>query len=344
MAEWFKGMPAGKCSAAGFESLMLRRERVGGQSQLELLRDTDWNVLIILDACRADYFHQLCSAEAATVRSPATYTRDWFRKAVAASVLDGCKYFNANPIVTEETQNHLAEGIVHVANITEGWGIYDSVHPRDVNKSVKEYIARAGQPERMVIHYMQPHAPAILTWESVHDRCTGDPPPTMCAYVGPFSWAWAAADTVMMDWLGLRTLVFSMEMHEALPESGQLHKGLAYAYAQIRRLAKKLRLRGHLESEPRTYIANLLCVWDYVQAMLESLRGTVVVTADHGELLGEYGGRRGHNKVWQYPELHAVPWLVLERGTFRPQPVQAGDTFAEGDTQVIARLEALGYR
>ena len=98
------------------------------------------------------------------------------------------------------------------------------------------------------------------------------------------------------------------------------------------------------------YRENLDIVLPHVEALLESLSGKSVVTADHGNLLGErtrplpvrgYGHPRGLDA----PELRTVPWLVVEgedrRSVVAEPPV---DTAGPNEAVVEQRLEALGYR
>lgn len=98
------------------------------------------------------------------------------------------------------------------------------------------------------------------------------------------------------------------------------------------------------------YRENLDIVLPHVETLLESLSGKSVVTADHGNLLGErtrplpvrgYGHPRGLDA----PELRTVPWLVVEgtdrRSVVSDPPVDDADP---SEHVVEQRLEALGYR
>ena len=111
-----------------------------------------------------------------------------------------------------------------------------------------------------------------------------------------------------------------------------------------------LKLRGHPESAPRPYAANLVLVWEYVQQILPTLRGRLIVTGDHGELLGEHRGQRGHGDHWKYgkgsdyPELYRVPWYVVTKENFEPADIQGKQPETEiGRETLTARLEGLGY-
>jgi hypothetical protein len=87
-----------------------------------------------------------------------------------------------------------------------------------------------------------------------------------------------------------------------------------------------------------------------VDDLVAALPGKTVVTADHGELLGERSGLRyGELSKWGHPErtpteeLLAVPWW--EPPADRRKGITAGDATAGDRTDAPTdRLEALGYR
>jgi len=61
------------------------------------------------------------------------------------------------------------------------------------------------------------------------------------------------------------------------------------------------------------YRANLRRVLDSVQELKQNLSGKIVITADHGEMLGEYG-LYGHYPGIYFGELVEVPWLETQGG------------------------------
>lgn len=98
------------------------------------------------------------------------------------------------------------------------------------------------------------------------------------------------------------------------------------------------------------YRDNLRYVLDHVEELLDELRGKTVISADHGELLGErerpipikyYGHPRG---VYT-DELVKVPWHVYENGSRKDvvsePPVESR---REVDESVDEKLRDLGYR
>jgi hypothetical protein len=95
------------------------------------------------------------------------------------------------------------------------------------------------------------------------------------------------------------------------------------------------------------YAENLDLVLPHVETLIEALPGTTVVTADHGNLIGErlfpipvrgYGHPRGLH----IPGLVTVPWLSVpgERLPAVSEPPTAREQTTD---HVTDRLEALGY-
>lgn len=97
------------------------------------------------------------------------------------------------------------------------------------------------------------------------------------------------------------------------------------------------------------YRANLRLVLEHVEELLEYVQGKVVVTADHGEMLGERARPipvrvYGHPRYCYIPELVEVPWFEIENGERREvreePPVGSVDVDEEARKE---RLQALGY-
>jgi hypothetical protein len=97
------------------------------------------------------------------------------------------------------------------------------------------------------------------------------------------------------------------------------------------------------------YLENLRLVLGEVRELVRYLSGRIIVTADHGELLGEKG-RYSHFGGSDDPLLTGVPWLVIVKKD-REDPVvsdaggqkAAGPSGGEDEARIKARLKALGY-
>jgi hypothetical protein len=107
-----------------------------------------------------------------------------------------------------------------------------------------------------------------------------------------------------------------------------------------------------LEKAKQAYRENLELALPHVSGLLSEFEGRTVVTADHGEILGERDfpipiRRYGHPSYTKMPEVIEVPWLVHEDGV-RPDIVaEVPEDAEEGeavDSEVVKeRLRDLGY-
>ena len=89
------------------------------------------------------------------------------------------------------------------------------------------------------------------------------------------------------------------------------------------------------------YRDNLRAVLDDVELLLSNLDAeTVVLTADHGDALGEWG-IYDHPVGCLHPAVSKVPWVETtaeDTGDYEPSDVREGD-----ETSVEDRLRSLGY-
>ncbi|GGN09853.1 alkaline phosphatase family protein [Halarchaeum nitratireducens] len=112
-------------------------------------------------------------------------------------------------------------------------------------------------------------------------------------------------------------------------------------------------LAGDADVDPEVvrdlYAENLDRALPHVAALLDDLGGRTVVTADHGNMLGERAfpipyREWGHPRGLYTDELVTVPWLVVERGERRTITRGESDRAGRGDDAVVReRLRDLGY-
>jgi hypothetical protein len=131
------------------------------RDQFSVLEE-EWDTLIILDACRYDTFEAESDLQGSldSRYSRASRTYEWLARTFIEDEYDDIVYISANP----HTQNAIdGEEIFHdVRNVfqTHWYDEYGTVMPDAVSKAAKEL--REEYPEkRLVIHYIQPHAPYI---------------------------------------------------------------------------------------------------------------------------------------------------------------------------------------
>ncbi|WP_394740202.1 hypothetical protein [Natronococcus roseus] len=104
-----------------------------------------------------------------------------------------------------------------------------------------------------------------------------------------------------------------------------------------------------LELVRAAYTENLDIVLEYVEELLEALSGRTVITADHGNLIGDRMSPipvrgYGHERGLRSPELVEVPWLIVDDGArpeIRAEEPERRDRIE--DSVVEERLESFGY-
>lgn len=272
----------------------------------------DWDLLVILDACRYDQFERIadlpgtlesrtslgsCTPEFLTANFEG---RDWYDTV----------YVTGNPMYRAASLDDAFHDVIDVWQ--SDWDEQNqTVHPEQMLTATLE--ARETYPEKRIIsHFIQPHYPFI-------------------GEAGQELSATATGDISGIEWISRNA-------------SGE-------ATIDDRATPWDLLDLGVLDEElvRRAYDENLQLALPYVQRLLDTVTEKTVVTSDHGNLLGKRiapfsGPVYGHPPSTYVDGLRRVPWLVVE-GTRRkairaedPEKVQA---VATDDVQ--RRLADLGY-
>jgi hypothetical protein len=123
-------------------------------TQHELLEDTDWDVLVILDACGAENLRSVAHWPVETAVSPASCTPEWIRECLSSGVLDGSRIVSANP----QYEKFDIDASVEPYYETHWDDGLSTVLPEPVLDRVDEVTE--GE-ERVVAHLQQPHWPYV---------------------------------------------------------------------------------------------------------------------------------------------------------------------------------------
>ncbi len=267
--------------------------------QERLIWESDFDVLIILDACRYDIFAQiyakyLINGYLVPTWSPASVTLDWLRKVWGIKYWDDIIYVTASPLINKLGMLPQFDARKHFREIIEVWDIgwypeLITVPPQNVNLMVKSLLIRyylrglrLGKDYRLVIHYVQPHAPylglskltrAIINSE-IATSITDVAVRKLRRFHGDYS----------IDYLLLHILSSNLSSH------------------RVRQLIR------------REYTRNLIWVLKHVAKLIRNLIKygvKIVITSDHGELLGEYG--LYYHLNLELPQLRVVPFLYIKR-------------------------------
>ena len=262
--------------------------------------DREWDVLVVLDACRADLFRRVEPEfdrfeEVSTIWSVGSSSSEWME-----NTFDGAAETAETVMVTGNTWSDRYLAADDFAALDEVWKYawddeLDTVPPSAVTDRAVAH-ARNRDPSRLIVHYMQPHHPFI-------------PQPV-------------AGD-------------------DGMARTGR-HSSQSNPWIRLR--------RGEIAADTvwDAYEANLRYVLEEVATLLDNVTGAVAVTADHGNLFGEWG-LTGHPMYTPVPTLLRVPWATAtghDRETYTPsltppEPLPVSRIYgSDSDTD---RLDALGY-
>jgi len=269
--------------------------------------ERDWDLLIILDACRVDAMEEVAEEysyidSVDSIRSvgstsfewlPLTFQQKWKKEIQKTAYVSGNPYLT--PVFREKKEPPVSEPIPFgpknynvvdpedflLLDEVRKYGVDDEkkcILPRTMTDRAVD-VARSRNPNRLIVHYMQPHEPHI-----------GE-----------------------QNGLGQNVFV-------------PLRKG-------------KITKQEAWDS----YIENLRLVLDEVQVLLNNVDAEkAVITADHGEAFGEFGFY-AHQIGCPLNAVRRVPWVettATDEETLEPKLKPSTETI-QGNLQ--QHLKDLGY-
>lgn len=278
----------------------------------------DWDNLIILDACRYDYFKRHVSLPGNLKRKVSLGSSS--SEFIGRNFLDEQFY---DTVCISGNGHYQTEGVTnnfHYYNY-----VYDDVDKLlfkaepDVVFDASLDAYRKYDDKRFIIHFLIPHAP----------------------YTGP------KAEKIrqrLETEHNLKFPAFDPDVSEENPDS-KTYNSLLHTFPD-----------GYINDEEvdEIYTENLNIVLDYVENLLEIMDGKTVITSDHGELLGKsqntfkkmfYPKNILHPGGLYDPELRLVPWLEIDQNERRRIKSEAPISKDDIDSETINKhLEYLGYK
>lgn len=283
--------------------------------------EEDWDLLILLDACRADLIKEVSEEyeyiETVDTRiSCASHSREWIHKSFMEDGKTPLEWLQtrlkmmqdpddnelyAERFTTREFPNLAYVTWNHFSRILDEDQFYlmdevwryawdDSIkgiEPRSITDRAID-VARTQNPDRMVVHYMQPHTPFRANFDEENK------PNGMDGNMNPFT----------------KTQRGIMERDECWEK----------------------------------YKDNLRWVLDDLEILLENVDANkVIISADHGNSMGEWGSY-GHRPYTPLRGVKEVPWIetsASDEGTYEPE-LRRQEADLDSDT-VKKRLQDLGY-
>lgn len=274
------------------------------KKQKKLIEKKDWDCLIVLDACRYDYFEGIygnyLNGELKKAQSSGSGTAEWLKNTFEERKWDDTVYISANPFVNSKGID-LAGGFVgtdYFYKVIDAWDYgwnneLNTVPPGETGRFTR--IARAKYPDKHLIsHFMQPHYPFIS--------------------LGPLT------DGTYETLLRARK---GIEGKKSLFKNirGMLGNlaGKIIGKVRLHRIRKTFGFKkpGELELVEnkygrkkllKAYEENLKLALKEIRKIVDRLPGKIIVTADHGESLGE-NGLYGHPSGYRVPTQLEVPWF-----------------------------------
>ncbi|MFB6077252.1 MAG: hypothetical protein ABEK12_03935, partial [Candidatus Nanohaloarchaea archaeon] len=129
--------------------------------------DRDWDVLVVLDACRADALAAAAAdrdwiEKVEAITSVGGHSREWMDRTVAGAPdqeLERTAYITGNPFSAEMT---VADAFGMVDEVWRyGWDDDLGIIPARPLTDRAITVGREDGYDRLIVHYMQPHFPAV---------------------------------------------------------------------------------------------------------------------------------------------------------------------------------------
>lgn len=243
----------------------------------------EWDNLIILDACRYDIFKQEINkiglkGKLKKVKSRGSHTTTFLSENFQKNHYPDIVYVTANPYVDKFHRNKFHSTI---PVWKDGWSEkYATVLPETMFDYSLEAILKYPE-KRLIIHFMQPHFP----------------------YIG---YSFGAEATRKLR----NSVLYNQEKMKKKKRPLNVKLFSLYGVDFYRLISKK----DHIE----IYRRNLIRTFPHLKKLINSLPGRTVITADHGESLGDIIHPLlpiklyGHNKMFKNNVLNIVPWFIVD--------------------------------
>ena len=285
-----------------------------------------WDVLIILDAMRYDYFKVLYreyfAGKLYMLNSCGSASPEWFyNNFVQHNFDESLLYISANPYINSKTRvksyiRGLRKKLIyyyaseHVDKIIDAWYVayddrYSVVPPHRMTRlAIKSIMKYEKRFNRIVVHYMQPHMPFIS------ERCK-------CNTIGKCN---TSIQNNPMNVVFLGHSILFNELLDLYPKLSCYRKLFSRFFNNEDLLFNRCALnldycisKFGCKELRRCYLWNLVYVLDSVSILVNDLINLgykVVISSDHGEMLCEYGSIGHWNGSNRYI-LRQVPWFEV---------------------------------
>lgn len=303
-----------------FSFLLINKQfwKIRHNSKASILNH-DWDNLLIFDACRYDDFCEIAPYDQDRINPRQTVgsnTEQFLKKTFSEEQLHDTVYITANPQFFKHWDDLNEPNVVFhdTVSVIDEWDAdLGTVTPESVVKHARECHAKYPN-KRLLIHFNQPHYPFIgSTAKSIREKTNK-----------------TIGGSAPMDH---QTDDFEWSEEDRFP---------SYVDAINAGISRKRIRTAYRESIDQVIKRS--------QPLIDELPGKTVITADHGEHLGDrpvpFGGRLwGHPPGVRSTALCVVPWVEFDFDNRKGVTTDPPQAQSPVDNQVVdQRLRALGYR
>ena len=270
--------------------------------------EENWDYLIVLDACRYDYFSNMYQnyflGELEKGISLGSSTSEWLERSFPNYYSD-IIYISGNPYINSKIKIEGFDAKKHFYKILDVWDFgwsenLNTVPPKNINESTLNLLEEFSE-KRFIIHYLQPHEPYLSKKYSIEDLLKQK-------YKNGLKWdqaIWAKKKSPIEKLLHL-----SLVKTKIMKNTWKIRE--IFNLSPIQPMDAVRRIYG-ISGLRDAYKENLRIVLDYVAELCQKILSSqkyrnIVITADHGELLGE-NGDFCHNSRSKNPILLEVPFF-----------------------------------
>jgi len=281
--------------------------------------EEDWDYLLILDACRYDYFkgmyNEYLEGDLERRNSGAGSTMEWLPKTFNDGMNHDVSYFSGNAYINslgltledlgvESSHWKATEHFGLIVDVwDEGWNNdYQTVLPQ----TIFDYLEKSPSLDRVIMHFVQPHCPYLH--------------PQYSAKYG----AWNNRDKIKKSnesddppdfYEKVKNYVFSNLLGKIFEDDVRKFRirKIANEFINVPSYKKfeKIYRNYNLKEIKNFYKHNLRTLLKVISKNKNVFDGKVVITSDHGECLGE-NNLLGHQSGVHVKELIEVPWFILK--------------------------------
>jgi len=282
------------------------------KKQIDLVHETKWDIMLVIDACRFDYFEAFYKdilgdmGKLQKVISPANWTLGWYieifeNRPVDAVLISSNECVNSKGPM-EQPIHDLSRRLKyrkkfdarnHFKKIIDAWDLgYDKVRGLVLPDFVtNQVIKEAKKGNRVLAKYWQAHDPFMCYTKEVNPVDAEN-----LIIKNKQAYRFTNLKKIVSQFINDETQWKLRKLLGLMPSGGLAELWIKYGKEGI--------IKGYTE--------DVKIALTHAKKIIDTFpKKNIIVTADHGELLGEHG-RYSHVLDRYYKEIVEVPWLEIK--------------------------------